>query len=814
MNTRVVGVVALFAIGGLGAAGCGGSGGGGGTPSTKRTFVAPHVFETSGRCARVAAGDVNGDGVADLLVQQDDLSTIQVMLADVAVGSEPLSPRVPLHAVDYRSAGHVLVWPTASDFCIGDLDRDGCPDLVVAGGDANQVGVWRCDSLDREGFLTPVLVSLDCPASRVAVGDVNGDGRPDLVCLDESQGRVRVCVQSATTPLSFTVDTSPPTIGACFGCVCCDLDGDGRLDLVTNRPDLERITVLPLSSATGIISPRDHASGLPTGRCMAVGDVDGDGRLDVCLLAEGGLSLVCLHQLSSKPGTFESVTSPLSIAIDEQGAHVSVPAVQRRGIVTGCGAGGWYCPTNGQGAVAQGIAIDEPGMHVTGMCISEPGLGLADCDGDGRLDVCARCGDGTGDCCISFGSSTVAGGFGAQERHSQGGWTGPLCAVADLDCDGKPDLVGCDPAAHTVNPLYVSPANESTNPLYGAMSTLDLPFSATDVVVDDLDGDGHPDLVCGSSVGVRICWGDATGGFTTPVPAGAQTPLTGVAVGDVNGDGLPDVVAVGVLTQTLLGTTTPRTFTTLNSPGAVPGPACRGLGLGDLDGDGHCDIVAAFDTGARWSRGDGAGGFFAYADVPSGVTNVRGCVPCDLDGDGAMDVCVCGLDACAVVRQDRIPGSSAVTWFPPQPLPMMGGVRVAAGDVNGDGRCDVCVSGADGVLCALQDGSRRGVFLDSHALSLDACGGLAIGDLNGDGRLDLTFVETTGGTLRCRNGGPSDDSPFSLRLNGLPPGEPVIGTLTVVCDLDDDGTLDVVTVAPVLGSTSSTVRTFSRVPPP
>jgi hypothetical protein len=803
MRVRLVAVAVVSA---MTTGGCGGNGGGGG--ETKRTFVASHVFETHSRASRVAVGDVNGDGLMDMCVLEPDLSSVEVLVSTALRESPTLlsqqkPPKFARGGDAYRSTEHVLVWDTTADVALADLDGDGRPDLIVAGGGTLACAIYPGDPENPGRFQAPVVRNFGMSCDRVAVGDVNGDGKPDLVCLDESLGRLRPAYQ--TGPLAFTVDTSPPDIGACFGLVVADVDRDGKVDCVTNRPDADVVTLFTWS--TGVLAPRDVATGQASGRCMAVGDVDGDGWLDVCVLAEGGAQVSLLHQNPAQPGAFTFELSPLGIAIKEQGVKVCVPAVQRRGVVQGCG-GGNYRAIDDAGHETMGIAIDEPGVHVAGLTIGQPGLALADCDGDGVLDVCGIAVD-SGDVEIAFGfreSPTRRSGF---ERAVAGGVPDPtpaeMCVCADLDADGRIDFLTCDDASSQVNPLYTDNSFVEANPVFTGTPE-QRAFTISTVLSADVDLDGLPDLVFGVSDCIQVQFQDtaAPGTFLPPLVLAPGTSWTRVAVGDVNGDGAPDVVGctAGGLCRTFLrGLLERREFPLAFDVPA--GPAAKGpFALADVDRDGNLDIVQAYPSLGLGDlfHGVGDGTFTSASDLfpaPIGTSDVA---VADLDGDGSLDVAMIGVNS--VMVQMR---SSSFAAGPRQTLPLMrGGVRVAVGDLDGDGRCDLCTSGDHGVQCALQSPVERGTFVPSHVLDASPAGGLSIGDFDGDGRLDLCFCRLATGECVCIEGDPADDSPPSLRLNGLPPGEPVIGTLTFTCDIDDDGDLDLVTSAPTLGSTGST----------
>ena len=810
----------LVVVGGsLLAAGCGG-GGGGGSGGTKRTVVFPHALEVSGRCVRVAVGDVDGDGLMDMCVHEEDTASVEVLLSTRVRESPTLQskgqtsfrespslpgrpPRFARGADAYETHQHVFVWDSTADLCLGDLDRDGRPDLVVAGGSAMRVGICPGDPTSP-GRFSP-MVTIDCPAhcDRVAVGDVNGDGRPDLVCLDETSGRLMLLLQNSA-PLSFTVDTSPPTVGACFGLVLADLDGDGKLDCVTNRPDADVVTLWTWT--TGVLAPRDVATGQATGRCMAVGDVDGDGRLDVCVLGEGGTDLVCLHQRTSQPGTFDPEVSPLGIAVDEQGVHVCVPAVQRRrGVVSGCG-GGNACVVDDAGQEVAGIAIKEQGVRIAAMCVTQPGLCLGDFDGDGALDLCAMT-PGQDDVVFAYGlREPPTRRFEAAQRSGFASPTlGRMCACADLDQDGRMDCVTCDATGHLVNPLYTDHDGIGANPIF-ENRPLDTTRSLRQVAAADLDGDGRADLVAATDSGLEVRFADpaSPSGFKQPVTVSGGSSFLSVAVGDLNGDGKPDLVACSpaiilVLTQ---DSAAPGGFALL---GTLPSPTgtFRFATVGDMDADGHLDVVCIRESPTRASvgRNTGGGTFAPLVDFDCAVDAVRCCVA-DGDGDGDLDAFFCSPGGCTVVRQ-----IAPFLWDKPELLGLMTGIWIAAGDVNGDGLCDVCASGAGGCECAVQfreSPTLPSRFLPAAALSTEACGGLSLGDFDGDGRVDCCFVLCASGECVCVPADPDAGSAPTVRLNGLPPGEPVIGTLCASGDLDGDGDVDLLLSAPQLGSVGST----------
>ena len=726
--------------------------------------------------------------------------------------SPPRDPRTCAAPLGYNPPSlRVLVWDTAADLGLTDMDGDGCPDLVVAGGSAHQVGVWRWDPVFG-GALSPVLVETGGSADRVAVGDVNGDGRADLVTMDESTGQATILLQTSSSPLAFGPSAvAPPPLGACHGLVLADVDRDGALDLVTNDPAGDR--VLFLYGGKGGFAFRESPTKASTGRAMAVADVDGDGWLDVVVVDEGGRSVTCLRQQPTAPRVFDDVHSALGIAIDESGVHVCGLAIGDPGV-------------NGNlTTVDTGLArLGRPAVNTAlnhARTIGEAGIGLADMDRDGRLDlVCAPLPtDPDASPVVVFGSTSTGGAFGptAQRRKGNvkppvGGGVGALC-IGDLDGDGHLDVVMADPDAGTLALHYFENGDIPDANDFRQTTSLDGTFHTRAMAAADLDRDGLPDLVSATTAGLEVRFQDAAspGSYGPPTTLLVGIDCRCVAVGDVNGDGCPDlVVGAGANGAAILRD--PAAARGFLSPITFPAPqggigALRSLALADFDRDGHLDMVCVRESPTLPKLGVARGlanGFFdVFTEVSLSITSPEAVAAADLDGDGRLDLAVAGdgLDGSCVVLQDAV---VPLKWMAPESLQLQRGVRVATGDVDGDGRADVVTSGDEGVAVALQSVDLPGRFLPAYALDTEACGGLALGDVDRDGRLDACFVEVKTGTLVCITGDPDFDLLRVISLNGLPPGVPFDATIVLEADTDGDGQLEPVTCVPTAPGAATT----------
>jgi FG-GAP-like repeat len=248
------------------------------------------------------------------------------------------------------------------------------------------------------------------------------------------------------------------------------------------------------------------------------------------------------------------------------------------------------------------------------------------------------------------------GTFQPVVTYDSGGSTTVSIAVADVNADGKPDVLvanECDNSSTcAVGSVGVLLGNGDGT--FQAATTYDVGYAIDSLAIADVNGDGKLDLLVakgGTSNNVGVLLGNGDGTFQPVVDydSGGNTALSVVAA-DVNGDGKPDLLvgnacdmsnncadgSVGVLLGNGDGT-----FQPVVNYGSG-GSGVWALAVADVNGDGTPDLLDAsfFYNTLGVLLGNGDGTFQAVTTYGSGGTLPRSIAVADLNGDGLLDVAV------------------------------------------------------------------------------------------------------------------------------------------------------------------------------
>ncbi len=553
--------------------------------------------------------------------------------------------------------------PNGLALAAADLDGDGYPELILAGGSA--VGVLR--NQGDGTFAPPVYYpaeSAGYPGSLV-VGDVNGDGHADvavsggsgvMVFLNQGDGTLGAAV-------TYAAGASPATLA--LG----DLNGDGEPDLIV-ADQATGVSVL-LNQGGVFAAPVSYP--VPGALAVGIGDMDGYGKLDVIVAGvAGGVSAT--QGLSVLRGTGGGALAPA----------VEYPAgtAPRALIVADLNGDGrpdlvtWDLATSDSAGANLGVVLNRgDGTLIVALPEALPWAPVqataVDVDGDGKPDLVVI--SPQGDVWVQLGEGD--GTYGAPSHYALTG--GPTSvAVGDLNGDGEPDLaVGCEPWTFVMS-------NEGGG-TFGAPVEVGPPLYS--LTAADLDGDGSLDLVGVDphSGNVTVLRNQGGGTFAAPViyPVSAASDRPGaLAVGDLNGDGKPDLAVAGVTSMSVLLNAGDGTF----APAVQYSVYGATVAMGDLNGDGKPNLVV--EQGVLVNEGDGT---FA---APMAGTSLPGgfIVVVDMNGDGKLDVVVTseGADTVNVLLNQ----GSGVFAAPLAYAAGLGPGSLMVADVNRDGRPDLVIT--------------------------------------------------------------------------------------------------------------------------
>jgi hypothetical protein len=398
------------------------------------TFGASHNYATGRNPSSVAIGDLNGDGRPDLAVGNDGESTVSVLLGngDGTFGAK---------TYDAGDAPFSVA--------IGDLNADGQPDLVVA--NHNSLGVSALLGNGNGTFAAKQDFRTSGYPSSVAIGDLNGDGKPDLAVTNSEAsggGPHTVSVLLGNGDGTFGVYSDFDTGSAPVFVAIGDLNGDGRLDLVVANEKSSTLSVL-LGNGDGTFGAKnDYATaGGPT--CVAIGDLNGDGRSDLAVASytSGPVTVSSVSVLlGNGDGTFGARNDystgdfPVSVAIGDLNADGKPDlVVANNGPAT-------VSVLLGNGDGTFGAKSDYPSG--SGFPYGPTSVAIGDLDGDGKPDLAVANSDTRVSVLLGNGGGTL----GAKSEYGTG--DGPSSvAIADLNLDGKPDLAVANVASGTVSVL-------------------------------------------------------------------------------------------------------------------------------------------------------------------------------------------------------------------------------------------------------------------------------------------------------------------------------------------------------------------------
>lgn len=453
----------------------------------------------------VDAADVNGDGLLDLLSGNYFGNSVSMALATPGGG--------------FAQASEIEFGSSLIHLDVTDVSGNGIADLVGTIADG-QVAVL----LGEFGalFKGPKSYPVGDRPRAVAFGDMNGDGRNDMVVANEDDLSISVLIAlpgSAFKPAQdIGVGHSPVHLAL------ADIDGDADLDVVTVCESAGVVSVLKGFGNGSFGAPTDYPVGLDP-RAVALGDLDNDLDADIAVAVHDSDAVAVL--LNAGNGVFASAVphaagdGPACVAIDDMDGNGVPDLVSMNdfsadvSVLKGLGGGAFGAPSN---------YATLPFAALTWMSVG-------DVDGDGLPDVVITC-DKTLEDTVALLSGLGGGALGPVKEFETGSL--PLSvALGDLTGDGRLDVAVAS-SEWAAASIHASDEARHLAPAISFCAT----FGAEYCALGDANRDGWLDLAVVSREFDKV---------TVVLNQTGNAQWHAIDVGLAGLNGIPKLTATGVL---------------------------------------------------------------------------------------------------------------------------------------------------------------------------------------------------------------------------------------------------------------------------
>ena len=375
----------------------------------------------------------------------------------------------------------------------------------------------------------PLITLTNVPVANVQMADIDGDGKPDIIAtsphlrellifLNQSKPGA-LTTQSFAAPVIFKTGTQPGIVS--IG----DMDADGKPDILllnvgfthtpngnnsltffhnASTPGTVKLTPALITDSTAT-APANYNFQLKAGDKVArVGDIDGDGKPDISVLNAAGFITVYLNKFAPGDSLKTIFGTPDTVSVGNGPTTVVVGDLTNNGTLD-------LVTTNYKDASVTVLNNTSTPGSVSfqrtdfPLGYSPATVSLADIDGDGKLDlVIGKPANGSTD--LVHNTSTP-GHFGATSIsltnvNAVSNYNDDI-VIQDISGDSKPDILSLNAALNAVY-LYTNKSTQGQTTAAYFNNYTTFPIIIIPDCIGDLDGDGRPDIVIGSAFGITI----------------------------------------------------------------------------------------------------------------------------------------------------------------------------------------------------------------------------------------------------------------------------------------------------------------------